>query len=73
MIEKYVVRDIKYDVSENGEWDDAVLSNLPEKLVIPIDRDVFIDLEEVEDQLSEEISNITGSCHEGFSYALTVE
>ena len=55
---KYTVCDIKYDT--DGE---SVV--LPERLEIELPDDTEQD--DVEQMLSDEISNITGFCHFGFS------
>jgi hypothetical protein len=55
----YKVTDIKYDT--DGEDVD-----LPETLDIAIPT-AFVEPEDVEQFISDEISNITGWCHKGFS------
>jgi hypothetical protein len=56
---KYKVENIKYDT-------DGEDIELPEVLEITID-DSITDQEEIEQILGDEISNITGFCHFGFS------
>ncbi len=56
---KYKVENIKYDT-------DGEDIELPEVLEITID-DSITDQEDIEQILSDEISNITGFCHFGFS------
>jgi len=56
---KYIVTDIKYDT--DGEKID-----LPKILEIDISDDIEED--EIEEYISDEISNQTGFCHFGFSY-----
>ena len=55
---KVSVTNIQYDT--DGEEVD-----LPTELTIEVEDDLYA--EEIEEQISEEISNITGYCHEGFS------
>jgi len=57
-MKKYTVYDIKYDT--DGEDVD-----LPEKLEINVP-DHITESEDIEQILSDEISNITGFCHFGF-------
>jgi len=52
----YIVTDIKYDT--DGEELD-----LPKELTITVPADE----EDVEEYISDEISNITGFCHKGFT------
>jgi hypothetical protein len=54
----YVVYNIKYDT-------DGEDIKLPDKLEIDIPNDIT-DIEDIEQILSDEISNITGFCHFGF-------
>jgi hypothetical protein len=56
---KYTVTNIKYDT--DGEEID-----LPDTLEIEVPEDMT-DPEEIDEFLSDEISNITGFCHTGFS------
>ena len=56
---KYTVTGIKYDT--DGEDVD-----LPETLEIEVPEDVT-EPEEIDEYISEEISNVTGFCHKGFS------
>lgn len=55
---KYTVRNIKYDT--DGEEID-----LPRELEIDVPG--YIEEDDVEEYLSDEISNITGFCHFGFN------
>jgi hypothetical protein len=55
----YTVTDIKYDT-------DNVKVDLPKTLNIYVPS--IFDEDEVEEFLSDEISNITGFCHDGFNY-----
>ena len=57
---KYLVNGISYDT--DGENVD-----LPKSLEIELPSTI-IDEEEIESKLSDEISNITGFCHFGFTY-----
>ena len=57
---KYLVNSILYDT--DGEDVD-----LPKTLEIELS-DTITDEEEIESNLSDEISNITGYCHFGFTY-----
>jgi hypothetical protein len=59
MKREFVVRDIEYD-TDGEEIDD-----LPETLTITVPED--IEDEDVEQYLSDEISNQTGFCHYGFT------
>ena len=63
---KYLVYNIDYDIDE-----DNVDIYLPQELEISIP-DV-IDEFEIEGLISDKISNITGFCHNGFSYDLLEE
>jgi len=54
---KYTVTDIEYDT-------DGVNVELPKELVINVPDDE----EDVEDFIGDEISNITGYCHLGFTF-----
>lgn len=58
MKRKFVVKGIEYDT--DGEEVD-----LPETLTITVPEDIEDD--DVEEYLSDEISNITGFCHKGFT------
>jgi hypothetical protein len=55
----YEVSDIKYDT--DGEEVD-----LPKTLTITVPDDI-VDEVEMEEYISDEISNITGFCHKGFT------
>jgi hypothetical protein len=55
---KFIVYNIKYDT-------DGAKINLPKKLEIEVS-DNITDMEDIEQILSDEISNITGFCHFGF-------
>jgi hypothetical protein len=57
---KYNVTDIKYDT--DGEQID-----LPKVLEIDVPNE-FDGEDEIADYISDEISNITGFCHKGFSF-----
>ena len=57
---KYLVNGISYDT-------DGENVNLPKSLEIELPS-TSIDEEEIESKLSDEISNITGFCHFGFTY-----
>lgn len=56
---KYEVSNIKYDT--DGEEVD-----LPKTLTITVPDDI-VDEVEMEEYISDEISNITGFCHKGFT------
>lgn len=64
MKRKFVVKGIEYDT--DGEEVD-----LPETLTITVPEDIEDD--DVEEYLSDEISNITGFCHKGFTIEGEVE
>lgn len=64
MIRKYTVTNIKYDT--DGEDID-----LPTELEIEIPDDMEDD--EIEEYISDEISNRTGFCHKGFSTTPEIE
>jgi hypothetical protein len=57
---KYQVTDIMYDT-------DGKKINLPAILVIDVPDGKFDDDSDIEQYISDEISNITGFCHTGFS------
>jgi hypothetical protein len=65
MKRKFVVKGIEYD-TDGEEIDD-----LPETLTITVPEDIEDD--DVEEYLSDEISNITGFCHKGFTIEGEVE
>ena len=51
-----------------SEYDtDGEVENLPLTLSILVPDDIT-DTEDIEEYLSDEISNLTGFCHKGFSY-----
>jgi hypothetical protein len=54
---EYTVTDIKYDTDEQG---------LPKELVVEVPADI-VDPVEIVDYISDEISNQTGWCHQGFN------
>lgn len=58
-MKKYSVNNISYDT-------DGRKVKLPTELIIEIPDDIEED--DIEEYLSDEISNITGYCHFGFSY-----
>jgi hypothetical protein len=62
---KYTVSNIKYDT--DGEDVD-----LPETLEIEVPDDIQ-EPEEIDEFLSDEISNVTGFCHTGFSTSPEIE
>ena len=55
---KYTATHIKYDT-------DGEVVELPEKLEIEVPNDIT-DIDDIEEYISDEISNITGFCHFGF-------
>jgi len=57
---KYLITDIEYDT-------DGADVNLPKKMEIEVSTGV--DDENVEDFLSDKISNETGFCHNGFTFS----
>jgi len=59
MKREFVVRDIEYDT------DGEKVDDLPETLTITVPEDIEAD--DVEQYLSDEISNQTGFCHYGFT------
>lgn len=59
-MKRYTVKVIKYDT-------DGHSVKLPKKLEIEVP-DEMTDVDEIEEFLSDEISNITGFCHLGFTY-----
>jgi len=65
MKRKFVVKGIEYDT------DDEEIDDLPETLTITVPEDIEDD--DVEEYLSDEISNITGFCHKGFTIEGEVE
>jgi hypothetical protein len=58
---KYKITDIKYDT------DGEEIKSLPLNIEVEID-ETDKDLGEIEEELSDAISNITGFCHDGFRY-----
>lgn len=59
---KFTVTNIKYDTDGQS----AKKLGLPKKMEIKVPADLTI-YEEIEDYISDEISNRTGYCHEGFA------
>ena len=59
---KYIISNIEYDT-------DGEDINLPEELEIDVPNELK-DADEIDDFISDEISNITGFCHKGFSAIL---
>jgi len=60
---KAIVTNIEFDT-------DGEIVELPNQLEIEIPIDI-VDKEEIDDFVSDEISNITGFCHYGFQLELT--
>lgn len=58
-----IVTDIDYDASD---YDKAY--NLPTTIRLEVDLSDFEGTDQLEAYLSDEISNITGYCHKGFTY-----
>ena len=60
---QYNVYDIKWDT-------DGQHIELPTELIIIIPNDVFLEMNEydIEEYISDEISDITGFCHRGFKF-----
>lgn len=56
---KYTVSNIKYDTDNEDV-------QLPNELIINVSEDIT-DPYEIDEYISDEISNITGFCHTGFS------
>jgi len=53
------------------DWDtDNEAVDLPSQLLIPIPEGMEEDIEEIEDYVSDTISEDTGFCHKGFGYSL---
>lgn len=65
MAKEFIVTDIKYDT--DGEQVD-----LPKELKILVP-EIVEGYEEIEEFISDEISNITGFCHFGFSTTPEIE
>jgi hypothetical protein len=57
---KFIVHVPKYDT-------DGISVKLPKNLEIEVSDDIT-NIDEIEEILSDEISNITGYCHYGFTY-----
>lgn len=57
---EYIVSNIQYDTSNR------IAKTLPKSIVINVPDDLCT-YEEIEEYLSDEISNQTGWCHKGFS------
>lgn len=56
---KYTITDIQYDTDgEDVKLPSELTINVPEEITEP---------EEIDDYISDEISNVTGFCHKGFS------
>ena len=54
---KFLVTDIKYDTD--------YIDDLPKEIIVDVPNDVHKEL--IDDYVSDQISNITGFCHFGFS------
>jgi len=53
------------------DWDtDGEAVDLPERLLVPIPEGMEEDIEEIEDYVSDTITEDTGFCHKGFGYSL---
>jgi hypothetical protein len=53
------------------DWDtDGEAVDLPERLLITIPEHMEEDIEEIEDYVSDTITEDTGFCHKGFGYSL---
>jgi len=57
-------RDEALEMVEEG------IVDLPERLLIPIPEHMEEDIEEIEDYVSDTISEDTGFCHKDFGYSL---
>ena len=55
---KYTITNINYDT-------DGEIIDLPKMIIVDVPSDILD--EDIEDYLSDEISNISGFCHKGFS------
>ena len=63
---KYIITNIEYDTYDDpAEIDLDMVKSLPETLEINVP-DSITDIQDIDDYLSDEISNITGFCHKGF-------
>ena len=60
---------IKYKVTVSSYDTDGEDIDLPKELEICVPEDIS-DVVDIENNLSDEISNITGFCHNGFTYEL---
>ena len=60
---KAIVKNIKWDT-------DGENIPLPKTLELELPKDIQNDIEEVEEYIADEISNITGFCHYSFKYYL---
>lgn len=58
----YMIKDIIYDT-------DGEEINLPTTLIINVPENI-IDEEEIDNFISDEISNVTGFCHKGYTKTL---
>ncbi len=59
--DKYRVEDIWWDTDTDEEFDE-----LPRRIVVDVDDDINID--DVEDYISDWLSDTYGYCHHGFYY-----
>ena len=66
MNEQLIVKVTNIVYEPYDEDDGYDVSQFPQELNIPIPNDITCPIE-IEDYVSDEISNITGFCHEGFT------
>ncbi len=58
---KYLITDIWWDVDEDEEFD-----SLPQRITVKVSKDK--DIDDIEEYLSEMITDKYGFCHNGFAY-----
>lgn len=68
MKQKIRVFDIDYDIDYDNDYDtdDEIIADLPNTIEFMLDDQT--DTYEMEQYISDEITNITGFCHNGFNY-----
>ena len=69
-MKKYAITDIEYDTDDENLTKEDL--DLPKELVIEVSDEYETD-DEIEEYVSDEISNITGFCHKGFSMDLIID
>lgn len=57
-----------YDIDYDTDGDDAILADLPSIIEIGVEESIASDQYELEDYLSDKISELTSYCHNGFNF-----